>query len=178
MKVAACAVILGLWFGGTLRAQELRRWIPPGFVGPEYHLQVTPLDWKFESKTGMSSHKVEEQVGMRLLEGLGWKPRFDERQRAQVQRPEGNVRVELDIKEGKTDIKEGKRQRLFYTFRVVVDTPQGWPPVPRPRAGLTAWHWEKGGAGVSKRGDYPREFRQALDLVLRELINDWRARFE
>jgi len=177
MKGVACAVMVGMWLGAALGAQELRRWIPPGFVGPEYRLQVTSVDWKFASKTGVSSHKVEEQVGMRLMEGLGWAPRFDERQGAQAQRTEGNVRVELDIK-ALDAVGTKNRRRIAYSFRVLVDTPKGWPPVYPLRNGLPAWQWEKGGKGVSTLGNYPREFRQDLDRVLKELVNDWTARFE
>ena len=177
MKIAARAVILGLVLGCALNAQEQPRRIAPSIFSPVYRLWVTPLDWKFESKTGMSSHKVEEQVGTRLLEGLGWWRRLGERQRGQAQRPDGNVRVELET-EKLDSIKEKSRQRIAYSFRVVVDTPEGWPPGPVPRGSLPAWHWAKEGKGVSTLGDYPREFRQELDRVLKELVNDWRARFE
>ena len=76
------------------------------------------------------------------------------------------------------NITEKTRQQVAYNFRVIVDTPVSWPTTPRGDQNLPAWHWEGGDGGVSKLGDYPREFRKDMDKVLQELVKAWNARFE
>lgn len=182
VKGLACGVVAGLLMVIPVGGQQptgpprQHRTVVPGSVRSGYRLSLTAMEPKFESRIGMSSRRVEEQVEKRLAEGLGWWQLVGEQPRGRVQRPEGKVRVEWDITE--LDFRTMRRQSFSYRFRVVVDTPQGWPAGAGAQGGPEAWHWEKGGEGVSAVGDLPRKYRQDLDRVLGELINAWQARFK
>lgn len=171
MKKTRCVFLAGLLIAGVLQAQHLRDWNGPAIPPPSYRMSVTPLDWKFESKTGLTDNQIEQQVRLRLLEGLGWKQRLDSEPNNQPRFPEGTVRVELEII-------EAKRQKVAYRFRVVVNTPGNWPSPLQSQETGGAWHWEGGREGVSKLGDYPRHFRKDMDAVLKELVQAWKERFK
>lgn len=159
-------VITTLALAGILPAQRHRPSVP-GVPAPVYSLSVTSLDWKIESMTGLSTRQIEQQVGDRLMEGLGWSRKLRKHQAHEPRLPEGKIRVKLDIV-------ARNRQQVAYTFRVMVDTPAGWPR----NLDVAAWHWEQERSGASKLGDYPRAFRKDMDQVLKNCVAAWKARFE
>ena len=171
MTRIAIALCMTLALTGVLPAQQ-QRGTPLLRVGnPVYSLTVTPLDWKFESMTGLSTRQIEQQVSSRLMQALGWAQRIKKPDDRESRLPEGSVQVTLNITE-KT------RQQVAYNFRVTVDTPVNWPTRLRGNQDLAAWHWEGGDSGVSKLGDYPRDFRMDMDKVLQECVKAWMARFK
>ena len=171
MKRIAIALCMTLALAGVLAAQHLRK-APLSFVGnPVYSLTVTPLDWKFESMTGVSTQKIEQQVSNRLMQTLGWAQRIKKPNDRESKVPEGSVQVTLNIT-------ERTRQQVAYNFRVTVDTPVNWPARFRGNQDLAAWHWDGGDSGVSKLGDYPREIRKDMDKVLQDLVKAWGDRFK
>ena len=165
MKLLLCAAILGLMSGTVLHAQ-VRRCTPwTDTQHPPYQLSVTPLDWRFASKTGLSSKQIEDHVRRRILEELVWISDGSPKIGGTDDHHKAKISVELDI---------GTRMRkVTYTFRVTVNTPENWS-----RALPAAWEWSQVGQGVSRTNHYPQEFRKEMDLVLEGFAKAWRAHLQ
>ena len=171
MKAASVTILVGLLLVSSVGGQGQRAKIGPLLASPSYRLWVTPLDWKFASRTGVSSHKVEEQVVQRLFEGLGWEKERKEPEPGEREPLVARIRVELDVT-------EEPRQEISYRFRLTIETPEGWTAWVPKRREDPAWRWSGDGEGFSARGDYPRDLRLELDRVLKELQVAWKARWE
>lgn len=123
---------------------------------------MTPLDWKFASKTGLGSRQIEDHVRRRLLEKLGWRSDGARKVRGQGDHRKAKISVTLDL--------ETHMRKVAYNFTVIVKTPENWN-----RALPEAWQWSQAGHGVSRTNHYPQDFRSEMDRVLENFAKAWLA---
>ena len=118
MKLILCVAILGLMSGTVLHAQ-VRRCTPWTYtLHPPYQLSVTPLDWKFASRTGLSSKQIEDHVRWQIQKKLAWMSDGAPIIGGKDDHHKAKISVELDI--------VTRMRKVTYTFRVTVNTPENW----------------------------------------------------
>jgi hypothetical protein len=165
MRALVCLAI-GVLCTAPAGAQELP-FHPNLWEIRTYDLCVTPMDWRHESRIGLTGAQVESQVIKRLLEGAGLS-RCDD--------PHGfsDARIHVDL-----DVRRERFLEISYRVRVVVCGPRpaenGFAPVAVVEEASGPEIWAGSFKGGSSRGRFAFHFRKELDAVLDRLLDDWRA---